>query len=46
MLADTAARLLPDLQSAATRATAIPGVGDVIGSSLDSIMRKVASLAG
>jgi hypothetical protein len=45
-LADTAARLMPDLQSAATRATAIPGVGDVIGSSLDSIMRKVAALAG
>jgi hypothetical protein len=46
MLVDTVNRLLPDLRNAASSAASIPGVSNVIGSTVDSIMSKLGNLAG
>ncbi len=46
MLVDTVSRLMPDLRNAASSAAAIPGVSNVIGSTVDSIMQKLGTIAG
>lgn len=45
MLVDTVNRLLPDLRNAASSAASIPGVSNVIGSTVDSIMSKLGNFA-
>lgn len=46
MLTDTVTRLMPDLSNAASSAAGIPGVSDVIGSTVNSIMSKLNNIAG